>query len=244
MWTKQQVCNLIDLTSLNPTDSKESITLFIENAKTLEKRGFPVAAICVFPNFASLAVDLLKDTTINVAVVAGNFPNSQGFLTNRLEECKMALDLGVDEVDIVLNLGEFTAGNNEKVVAEIKAFKALMPNKILKVILETGCLKTDEKIETAAQLAIEGGADFLKTSTGKVYPGATPSAVETIAKVANAHRIYTDKEIGIKVSGGVRSYETALEYIAIIEKWLGDEFIQNKNFRIGASSLVDHLTNA
>lgn len=243
MWSKKQVCNLVDLTSLNTYDSEESILAFLENARNLEQKGYPVAAVCVFPNFAEIAVKELADSSVKVAVVAGNFPNAQGLLTTRLLECENALKAGVDEVDIVLNLGAFRAGKHQQVIEEVAAFKRLMPHKTLKVILETGYLKTEERIQTASRLAIAGGADFIKTSTGKDFPGANPTAVEAMVKVVNEERIYTEKEVGIKVSGGVRSYEAALEYIAIVEKFLGDEFITKEQFRIGASSLVADLTN-
>src|SRR5690606_4152297 len=131
------------------------------------------AAVCLYPNFAKMAKDKLKNSGIKTAVVAGNFPSSQGFLSTKLQECEFALEAGADEVDIVLNLGEFDDGNYTQVVDEIRAFKGLMPNKTLKVILETGYLKTPERIEKASELAITGGADFIKTSTGKEFLGAS-----------------------------------------------------------------------
>lgn len=241
MWTRKEVCNLVDLTSLNVFDFNESVAAFLENALAFEKKEYPVAAVCLFPNFSSLAVNKLNSSAIKVAVVAGNFPNSQSFLSTRLGECKQALKAGVDEIDIVMNLGAFEAGKHQQVIEEIKAFKALMPHKNLKVILETGYLKTEERIQEASRLAIAGGADFIKTSTGKGFPGASPSAVEAMVKVVNEQRIYTGKEVGIKVSGGVRTYTSALEYIAIVEKLMGDEYIANDHFRIGASSLISDL---
>lgn len=241
MWTKKEVCSFVDLTSLNPYDSVKQIEGFLNKAIEYKAKGFPVAAVCLYPNFASLAVDKLKESNINVAVVAGNFPNSQGFLSTKLNECDLALKSGVDEVDIVLNLGQFEDRNYEVVVAEIKAFKGLMPNKCLKVILETGYLRTPKRIKLASELAIEGGADFIKTSTGKEFPGATIEAAETMAKVIANQK--SDKKTGLKISGGVRTYEDALEYLEMIEKHLGREFINPNQLRIGASSLVTNLMN-
>jgi len=239
-WTKKEICNFVDLTSLNSFDSVDSITSFLSDATDFERKGFPVAAVCLFPNFSALAEETLRESQIKVAVVAGNFPNSQGFLATKLNECGMALEAGVDEVDIVLNLGEFDAGNDEHVVDEIRAFKGLMPNKTLKVILETGYLKSPERIKRASELAIKGGADFIKTSTGKEFPGATMDAVEVMAKVIAENK---ERTVGLKISGGVKTYEDALDYVTLIEERLGKDYMKPEYLRIGASSLVRNLMN-
>lgn len=241
MWTKKEICGFVDLTSLNSFDSIPHIEEFINQALEYERIGFPVAAVCLYPNFSSLAVRLLKKSAIKTAVVAGNFPSSQSFLTTKLMECETALLAGVDEIDIVLNLGEFDSEDYTKVVDEIKAFKMIMPNKTLKVILETGYLKTPKRIRLASELAIKGGADFIKTSTGKEFPGASLEAVEVMAKVVAENT--SKKPVGIKISGGVRSYEDALAYFEIIEKHLGRKFMTPEKLRIGASSLVKNLIN-
>ncbi|PWH85661.1 deoxyribose-phosphate aldolase [Brumimicrobium oceani] len=240
-WTKKQICSFVDLTSLNSYDSVESIKSFLSDALDFEKKNFPVAAVCLFPNFSALAVNELSNSVLKVAVVAGNFPNSQGFLSTKLNECELALEAGVDEVDIVLNLGELDAGNHDHVVDEIKAFKGLMPNKTLKVILETGYLKTAERIRLASELAIQGGADFIKTSTGKEFPGASLEAVEVMAQVIAEQK--SGKKVGLKISGGVRTYEDALQYFEVVEKHLGKPFMTPDLLRIGASSLVRNLMN-
>lgn len=240
-WTKKEICSFVDLTSLNSFDSVKSIKTFLADALDFENKGFPVAAVCLYPNFSALAVDGLKDSAIKVAVVSGNFPNSQGFLATQLNECELALEADVDEVDIVLNLGEFDAENYQQVVAEIRAFKGLMPNKILKVILETGYLKTPERIRVASEMAIEGGADFIKTSTGKEFPGATLEAVEVMAKVIAEYKEV--RTVGLKISGGVKTYEDALAYFEMIEKHLGKDYMTPAHLRIGASSLVRNLIN-
>ncbi len=241
MWTKKEISGFVDLTSLNSFDSAPQIEKFIHQAIEYERKGFPVAAVCLFPNYAELAVRLLKESAIKTAVVAGSFPSSQSLLSIKLLECEMALLAGVDEVDIVLNLGEFDAKNYRSVVQEIKRFKGLMPNKTLKVILETGYLKTPERIQLASELAIQGGADFIKTSTGKDFPGATIEAVEVMTKVVAEKT--SANPVGIKISGGVRSYEDALNYFKLVENNLGRDFITPEKLRIGASSLVKNLIN-
>lgn len=241
MWTKKEVISFVDLTSLNSFDSIPHIENFINQALEYERKGYPVAAVCLYPNFSSQAVNLLKNSAIKTAVVAGNFPSSQSFISSRLMECEMALMAGVDEIDIVLNLGEFEAENYSHVVEEIKAFKGLMPEKTLKVILETGYLKTPERIRLASELAIQGGADFIKTSTGKEFPGASLEAVEVMAKVVSENT--ASKPVGIKISGGVRTYEDALNYFKLIESYLGREYMTPGRLRIGASSLVKNLVN-
>ncbi|WP_417265038.1 deoxyribose-phosphate aldolase [Brumimicrobium sp.] len=241
MWTKKEVCGLVDLTSLNAYDSVKSIDQFLDQALSYKTKGFQVAAICLYPNFAAQAVNTLQNTSIKTAVVAGNFPNSQGFLSTKLNECELALEAGVDEVDIVLNLGAFDDGDYDHLVNEVKAFKGLMPNKCLKVILETGYLKTSDRIKLASELAIEGGADFIKTSTGKEFPGATIEAVDVMAKVIS--KLSPSHTVGLKISGGVRTYDDALRYLEVVEKHLGGAFITPELLRIGASSLVTNLMN-
>lgn len=168
-WTKKEICSYVDLTSLNSYDSIQSINDFLAKALDFEAKGYPVAAVCFYSNFGALAVKTLKESKIKTAVVAGNFPSAQGFISAKLHECELAIATDVDEVDVVLNLGEFDSGNYENVVAEVRAYKGMMPDKCLKVILETGYLKTAERIRKASELAIEGGADFIKTSTGKEF---------------------------------------------------------------------------
>lgn len=241
MWSNKDIASFVDLTSLNSFDSKKSIALFLQSAQKYEQKDFAVAAVCLFPNFASQAVDFLKNSSIKTAVVAGNFPNSQGLLSTRLDECKHALEAGVDEIDIVLNLGAFDDGNDQQVVDEVKAFKALMPNKTLKVILETGYLKSKERIQKASQLAIKGGADFIKTSTGKEFEGATLEAVEAMTEVIVAHK--STQNVGLKISGGVKTHSDAIQFFKIIENQLGKSYITPENVRIGASSLVSNLIN-
>lgn len=240
-FSRKEICSYVDLTSLNSYDSVKSVQKFLDNALKLEGKGYPVAAVCLYPNFGLQGVKTLEKSKIKVAVVAGNFPNAQGFLSTKLNECQLVLEAGVDEVDVVLNLGEFEDGNYQSVIDEIKAYKGLMPEKSLKVILETGYLKTPERIRLASELAIQGGADFIKTSTGKEFPGASHEAVKVMASVIREN--LTIRKVGLKISGGVRTYEDALTYFEIIEQELGREYMTPDFLRIGASSLVEDLTN-
>ncbi|MDX1653050.1 MAG: deoxyribose-phosphate aldolase [Brumimicrobium sp.] len=241
MWTKQEICSFVDLTSLNAYDSVKSINQFLEQALIYSKSDFKVAAVCLFPNFASLAVEKLKNTDIKTAVVAGVFPHSQSFLSTRLNECELALESGVDELDIVINLGALIEKDYDTVLDEIKAVKNLMGSKTLKVILETGFLKEEAMIRKASELALAGGADFLKTSTGKEFSGADKKAVKTMCEVLADHHTIKGEKRGLKISGGIRTYEDAFSYLALTESILGKEFIIPDLFRIGASSLVKNL---
>ena len=243
MWNPKEICRFVDLTTLNTADSHQSVEKFLNQALAYEKKGFTVAAVCLFPNFGRQAVEKLKDSNIKTAVVAGNFPNSQSFLSVRLHECELALESGVDEIDIVLNIGELMDGNDEQVADEVRAFKNLIGDKKLKVILETGLLKESSLIKKAAQLAIDGGADFIKTSTGKGFPGANTEAVTAMAEVIAAHHKETNKQTGLKISGGVKTYADAVRYFDKVQSILGDRFMTPDLLRIGASSLVQNLMN-
>lgn len=239
MWTKSEVCSFVDLTSLNSFDSNPSVKRFLNDALAFKDKGYAVAAVCLYPNFAPLAKEILQGSSIKLAVVAGNFPSSQSFLSIKLDECRKALEYGVDEIDVVLNIGMFEEGNYDAVQLEIEEIKKIMPNKKLKVILETGYLKTPERIRLASTIAINGGADFIKTSTGKEFPGADIEAVSIMASTIKE----LDKVgvVGVKVSGGVRLYEDAIEYLKVIQKSFGDSQMNPDFVRIGASSLVKNM---
>lgn len=241
MWNPKEICRFVDLTSLNTADSYKSIDQFLNQALDYDKKGFTVAAVCLFPNFGRKAIEKLEASDIKTAVVAGSFPSSQSFLSVRLHECELALEAGVDEVDIVLNIGELLDKNYSHVSDEIRAFKKLMGDKKLKVILETGLLKEASLITKAAELAIDGGADFIKTSTGKGFPGADLDAVTTMAKVIASHYKKSHKRVGLKISGGVKTYSDAIRYFEKVESILGEKFMTPNLLRIGASSLVQNL---
>jgi len=241
MWNPKEICRFVDLTSLNTSDSNKSIDQFLNQALDYDKKGFTVAAVCLFPNFGRKAVEKLEASNIKTAVVAGSFPSSQSFLSVRLHECELALEAGVDEVDIVLNIGELLDKNYSHVSDEIRAFKNLMGDKKLKVILETGLLKKTSLIKKAAELAIIGGADFIKTSTGKGFPGADLDAVTEMANVIASHYKESHKKVGLKISGGVKTYSDAIRYFEKVESILGEKFMTPNLLRIGASSLVQNL---
>lgn len=179
---------------------------------------------------------------VKIAAVAGGFPASQTFMEVKMAEVAMAIMEGANEIDIVMNLGYLLEENFDELTEEIQEIKARCGEEVtLKVILETGALETPEQIRKAAILAIYSGADFIKTSTGKGYPGATPEAVYTMCRVIHEYAELNDKKVGIKVAGGVRSAEDAVRYYTIVKEVLGEEWLNKSLFRIGASSLVEDL---
>lgn len=235
----------IDLTSLNTEDNKESIWKFVQAVNEFDGSREDinnVAAICVYPNFVSTVKEALT-ADVKVAAVSAGFPASQTFTEVKIAETALAVSDGADEIDIVLNVGEFLAENYEDVSVEIEEIKDACRNAQLKVILETGLLNSSEKIKKATILSMYSGADFIKTSTGKVYPGATPEAVyvicETIKEYVNLH----NRKIGVKVSGGVRTPQDAIKYYTIVKEVLGEEWLTPELFRIGASGLAKNLLN-
>ena len=233
----------IDLTSLNTEDSKESIWKFVETVNDFEGSKSDinnVAAICVYPNFVQTVKETLT-ADVQIAAVAAGFPSSQTFTEVKIAEVSLAIADGADEIDIVLNIGDFLEGNYEDLSVEMEEIKAACREAKLKVILETGLLKTAENIKKAAILSIYSGADFLKTSTGKVYPGASSEAAYVICQTIKEYYQLHNQKIGIKVSGGIRTVEDALKYYTIVKKTLGEEWLTPKLFRIGASSLSQNI---
>ena len=233
----------IDLTSLNTEDSKESIWRFTEKINDFDNTRpdiTNVAAICVFPNFVSTVKEALT-ANVKIAAVAGGFPSSQTFMEIKVAEVSLAIADGADEIDIVLNLGAFYEENWEQLSEEIEEIKHACRNALLKVIIETGLLKKASDIQKATILSMYSGADFIKTSTGKTYPGANPEAVYVICKTIKEYfRIYR-KKIGIKISGGVRTAKDAVIYYTLVKEILGEEWLNPQYFRIGASSLANNL---
>ena len=233
----------IDMTSLNTEDSKESIWSFTEAVNDFEgsRPDVPnVAAICVFPNFVSTVKEALT-ADVRIAAVAGGFPSSQTFMEVKIAEVSLAIADGADEIDIVLNTGAFFEENWEDLCCEIEEIKDACRDAHLKVILETGLLKTVSNIQKATILSKYSGADFIKTSTGKVYPGANPEAVYVICKTIKEYYRIHQKKIGIKVSGGVRTAEDAVKYYTIVKEILGKEWLNPQYFRVGASSLTTNI---
>lgn len=236
----------IDLTSLNTEDSKESIRKFVETVNDFDGSRSDmnnVAAICVYPNFVQTAREVLT-ADVGIASVAAGFPSSQTFIEVKIAEVSLAVANGADEIDIVLNAGDFLDGNYEDLSVEIEEIKDACRDARLKVILETGLLKTSENIKKASILSIYSGADFLKTSTGKVYQGATPEAAYVICQTIREYYSLHNRKTGVKVSGGIRTVEDALKYYAIVKETLGKEWLTPELFRIGASSLSQNILKA
>lgn len=243
--SKLKLClSCIDLTTLNTTDTREKIVSFTEKVNGFGSR-FPEystpAAICVYPKWGGVVKETLKVPGVKVAVVAGGFPNSQTFLDVKLLECRMAVEQGADEVDIVLPLNLFLAGEKQAAADEIRQIKGVTGDRHLKVILETGALGDPEKIAEASFLAMEAGADFIKTSTGKQEPAATPEAAEVMCRCIREHYERTGRKVGFKPAGGISSANDALCYFDIVERVLGEEWLNPQLFRIGASRLANSL---
>lgn len=236
--------NTIDLTTLNATDSQVSVSDFVERVNRFDEE-YPmlnnVAAICTYPNFAPVVRTVLDVSRVRVACVSGGFPSSQTFAEVKVAETAMAVNDGADEIDIVLNLGYFLDGDYEAVCDEISEQKAACRDARLKVILESGALKTAEKIKAASVLALISGADFLKTSTGKGYDGASLEAAYVMCSCIKEYYEATGVKVGFKASGGVSSTADAVKYYTIVKEVLGDEWLTNDYFRIGASRLANSL---
>ncbi len=236
--------NSIDLTTLNATDSTHSVAAFTErvNAFDEEHPDLPnVAAICVYPNFAEVVRTVLDVTAVKVACVSGGFPSSQTFPEVKMAETALAVAGGADEIDIVLNVGNFLDGDYEAVCDEISELKDSCRGATLKVILETGALKTAENIRAASVLALYSGANFLKTSTGKGYPGASLEAAYVMAQCIKEYNEATGNMVGFKASGGVATTAEAVAYYTVVKEVLGDAWLSNQYFRIGASRLANNL---
>lgn len=237
----------IDLTTLNPTDNEERVRNFTQKVNEFEEK-YPeldnVASICVYPNFAEVVSMNLDVTEVDTTVVAAGFPSSQTFNEIKVAECALAVATGADEVDIVINVGQFLQGQYEEMCDTIQECKAACKDKIFKVILETGALKTASNIMKASILSIYAGADFIKTSTGKLDPAATPEAVLVMCKAAKAYYEQTGNKIGVKVAGGVRTPDDAVKYYSIVKSILGEEWLTKDLYRIGASSAANNLLSA
>lgn len=235
---------IMDLTTLNTTDTPAKVSTLAQKVNNF-KSQFPEyptpASICIYPNLGKYVRESLVAPDVNITVVAAVFPNAQSFIEVKTLECKMAVEQGADEVDIVLALNSFLAEDYNKAAEEIKAIKAVIGNRHLKVILETGALATPEKIAAASFLAMEAGADFIKTSTGKQEPAATPMAAIVMCECIKAFYNKTGKKIGFKPAGGMVAAKDALCYYAIVDTILGKEWLNKDLFRLGASRLANNI---
>lgn len=241
---KKFLFNCIDLTTLNTTDSDESVMRFTEKVNQFDNE-FPdlknVAAICVYPNFAQVVKDTLEVEGVNIACVSGGFPSSQTFTEIKIAETAMAVADGADEIDIVIPVGAFLNGDYETMCEEIMELNETCKEHHLKVILETGALKTASNIKKASILSMYSGADFIKTSTGKQQPAATPEAAYVMCQAIKEYHEQTGNKIGFKPAGGINSVNDALIYYTIVKEILGEEWLSNKLFRLGTSRLANLL---
>ncbi len=234
----------IDLTTLSTEDSERSVTAFTRRVNDFENEypQYPhVAAICVYSNFAEVVRTNLDVEGVDVCVVAAGFPSSQTFQAVKVADVALAREAGADEVDIVMNVGMFLDGNYEDLCDEIIELKHTAKDARLKVILETGCLKTAENIRNASLLAMYSDADFIKTSTGKIYSGASLEAAYVMCQCIREYYQTTGRRVGFKAAGGVRTTEEAVAYYAIVKEVLGDEWLDADHFRLGASSLANNV---
>ncbi len=237
----------IDLTTLNPTDNEARVSEFTRRVNAFEETypALPnVASICVYPNFAEVVHTMLDVSEVHTTVVAAGFPSSQTFPEIKVAECALAVRGGADEVDIVISIGEFLQGQYEEMCDTISECKSAVGEAVFKVILETGALKTASNIMKASVLAMYADADFIKTSTGKLEPAATPEAVYVMCKAVKAYYEKTGRRVGVKVAGGVRTPEDAVKYYSIVQAVLGEEWLTKDYYRIGASSAANNLLSA
>ena len=239
----KRVFSCIDNTTLNATDNQASVEAFCRRTRELTLAdGTHVAAVCVYPPFVAVAKQALERSGIKVASVAGAFPHGQLPIELRVAEVKYAVDQGADEVDVVINRGLLLAGDDDDAVRdEVAAMKEACSGRTLKVILETGELPSPALVTRATQLAIAGGADFVKTSTGKIATGATLEAAEWMLNGVKENVKINIKKVGFKAAGGISTPEEAVAYASLAKKVMGDNYINCQTFRIGASRLTERL---
>lgn len=234
----------IDLTTLSTEDSQNSVAAFTRRVNSFDDEypQYPhVAAICVYSNFAEVVKANLDVSGVNVAVVAGGFPSGQTFTEVKIADAALAVANGADEVDVVMNVGMLLDEDYEDLCDELIELKHTIKDARLKVILETGALKSAAMIKKASILAMYSDADFIKTSTGKIYPGASLEAAYVMCSCIKEYFEATGRRVGFKAAGGVRTPEQALQYYAVVKEVLGDEWLTPEFFRIGASGLANNL---
>ncbi len=237
--------NTIDLTTLKSTDSQQSVADFTERVNAFEEEhgDLPnVAAICVYPNFVPIVRTVLDVSSVDIAAVAGCFPSAQSFIEVKVAEIALAVEAGADEIDIVFPMGDYYDKDYEEVADQMSEMKHACRESLLKVILETGALKNALDIRNASVLSLYSGADFLKTSTGKEYPGASLEAAYVMCQCIKEYYAKTQRMVGFKVAGGVSTTDDALKYYTIVKEVLGEKWADtNEYFRIGASRLANNL---
>ena len=237
----------IDLTTLSCTDSVESVQAFVRKAIDFYEK-YPhipnVASICVYPSFVETVGLEIDGTPMRITSVAGGFPASQSFIEVKALEVAMAIENGADEIDIVLNPGMMLAGRDSEAASEVELLREEAKDVVLKVIIESGALKSPELIRRASLVSMFAGADFIKTSTGKIDVAATPEAAFVMCHAIKDYYNLTGRKVGFKAAGGVKTPEDAALYYTIVEEVLGAEWLTTDLFRIGASSAANNLISA
>lgn len=241
---KRFLFHSVELTSLKTTDSEDTILRMVETVNSFPSK-FPkmghVATVCVYPCFAAICHDSLEIDGVEIACVSGSFPSSQTFPEVKVAETALALKDGATEIDIVLPVGKFLVEDYEGAADEIAELKEVCGERAMKVILETGALKTASNIKKAALLAMYAGADYIKTSTGKLEPAATPEAAYVMCQAIKEYYAKTGTQIGFKPAGGMKTVRDALTYYTIVKEVLGEKWLTNKWLRLGTSSLANKL---
>ncbi len=241
---KQFLMGSVELTTLKTTDSDESVMAFTERVNQFDE-AYPnlphVATICVYPRYARTVAETLEVDGVEIACVSGSFPSSQALIEVKTVETAMAIKDGATEIDMVMPVGAFLSGDYETVCDEIQQMKETCGEHKMKVILETGCLKTAKNIKTASILAMYAGADYIKTSTGKLEPAATPEAAYVMCQAIKEYYDETGGQIGFKPAGGLISVMDALIYYTIVKEALGEKWLTNQWLRLGTSRLANML---
>ena len=241
---KKFLMGSVELTTLKTTDSEESVLAFTEKVNQFDE-AYPtlphVATICVYPKFARIVSETLEVDGVEIACVSGSFPSSQSLIEVKTVETSLAIKDGATEIDIVMPVGSFLSGDYDTVVDEIQQQKEACGEHNMKVILETGCLKTAKNIKIASILSMYAGADYIKTSTGKLEPAATPEAAYVMCQAIKEYYDQTGVMIGFKPAGGLNTVMDALIYYTIVKEVLGEQWLTNKYLRLGTSRLANLL---
>ena len=241
---KKVLMGSVELTTLKTTDSEDSVLAFTERVNQFDEQ-YPelphVATICVYPCFAKTVSETLEVDGVEIACVSGSFPSSQALIEVKVAETALAIKDGATEIDIVMPVGKFLSGNYEEVADEISELKNVCGEKKMKVILETGCLKTAANIKKASILSMYAGADYIKTSTGKLEPAATPEAAYVMCQAIKEYYDKTGIQIGFKPAGGLNTVMDAITMYTIVKEVLGEKWLTNQWFRMGTSRLANLL---
>lgn len=241
---KKFLFNCVDLTTLKTTDSEDTVMAFTEKVNKFDET-YPelghVASICVYPCFAKTVYGTLENDEVGITCVSACFPSSQSFIEVKIAETALACKDGATEIDIVHSVGKFLVEDYESVADEIAELKETVGDRTMKVILETGALKTTSNIKKASILAMYAGADFIKTSTGKMEPAATPEAAYVMCQAIKEYYCETGIQIGFKPAGGMKTVDDAITYYTIVKEVLGNDWLSPSKFRLGTSGLANKL---